>query len=85
MDGKGRWVGNVFVERLWRSVKYEEAYLKTYEFIAHARSSLGAYFAFYNADRKHQTLGATPDQMYFETTTWQDACLLYTSPSPRDS
>ena len=73
MDGKGRWVDNVFVERLWRSVKYEEAYLKAYESIAHARSSLAAYFAFYNADRKHQTLEETPDQMYFGTTTWQDA------------
>jgi len=73
MDGKGRWVDNVFVERLWRSIKYEEVYLRAYESIAHARSNLGAYLAFYNADRKHQTLGKTPDQRYFGSTTWQDA------------
>lgn len=51
MDGKGRWVDNVFVERLWRSVKYEEVYLKAYDSIAHARQSLGRYFAFYDSER----------------------------------
>ena len=55
MDGKGRWVDNVFVERLWRSVKYEEVYLYAYE-------GLGRYFRFYNAERRHQGLGRrTPD------------------------
>jgi putative transposase len=66
MDGKGRWVDNVFVERLWRSVKYEEVYLKAYESMTQAKASIGEYFKFYNAERKHQTLGMVPDQMYFE-------------------
>ena len=64
MDGKGRWIDNVFVERLWRSVKYEEVYLHAYESVAQARSRIGRYFDFYNAERKHQTLGSTPDQAY---------------------
>lgn len=68
MDGKGRWVDNVFVERLWRSVKYEEVYLKAYESIADARASLGRYFAFYNTERRHQSLERrTPDSVYYET------------------
>jgi putative transposase len=66
MDGKGRWVDNVFVERLWRSVKYEEVYMKAYESIAAARTSLGRYLAFYNAERRHQSLDrCTPDSMYY--------------------
>ena len=56
MDGKGRWVDNVFVERLWRSVKYEEVYLKAYDSIGAARESLGKYFVFYNSERRHQSL-----------------------------
>ena len=68
MDGKGRWVDNVFVERLWRSVKYEEVYLKAYGSMAVARASLGRYFAFYNAERRHQSLDRrTPDSVYNET------------------
>jgi len=73
MDGKGRWVDNVFVERLWRSVKYEEVYLKAYESMAQAKSSIGEYLKFYNAERKHQALGKTPDQMYFKATTVLEA------------
>lgn len=65
MDGKGRWVDNVFIERLWRSVKYEEVYLHAYEDIPHARQNLKSYFEFYNAKRRHQTLGSTPDKKYF--------------------
>ena len=57
MDGKGRWVDNVFVERLWRSVKYEEVYLHAYESVAAARAGLGRYFRFYNAECRHQGLG----------------------------
>lgn len=49
MDGKGRWVGNMFVERLWRSLKYEEVYLKAYESVIEARQDIDAYFHFYNA------------------------------------
>jgi putative transposase len=67
MDGKGRWVDNVFVERLWRSVKYEEVYLKAYDSIRDVRGSLGRYFAFYNAERRHQSLDRrTPDDVYYE-------------------
>jgi len=66
MDGKGRWVDNVFVERLWRSVKYEEVYLKAYDDIASAKTSLGQYFEFYNSERRHQSLDRqTPDQVYY--------------------
>jgi putative transposase len=65
MDGKGRWVDNVFVERLWRSVKYEEVYLKAYDSVAEARYSLGQYLDFYNTERRHQSLGEqTPDTVY---------------------
>jgi putative transposase len=66
MDGKGAWRDNVFVERLWRSVKYEEVYLKAYASVAEARIGIGKYLAFYNTKRPHQALdGKTPDQAYF--------------------
>ena len=66
MDGKGRWIDNVFIERLWRSVKYEEVYLRAYVNGTEARASLQKYFAFYNARRLHETLNyATPDEMYY--------------------
>lgn len=65
MDGKGRWVDNVFVERLWRSVKYEEVYLKGYENVWEAEDSLEAYFGFYCHERIHQALGyRTPAEVY---------------------
>jgi putative transposase len=68
MDGKGAWRDNVFVERLWRSIKYEEVYLRAYESVADARQSIGRYLDFYNTKRPHQSLdGATPDQAYFTT------------------
>ena len=70
MDGKGRWIDNVFVERLWRSVKYEEVYLKAYDDIRSARASLGNYFEFYNLERRHQSLDRqTPDQVYYGNVT----------------
>jgi len=66
MDGKGCWRDNVFVERLWRSVKYEEVYLKAYDSVSAAKASLGIYFNFYNTHRPHQSLdGQTPDEIYF--------------------
>jgi putative transposase len=66
MEGKGRWIDNVFVERLWRSVKYEDVYLCAYASGSEARHSLTRYFAFYNALRVHESLGyATPDEVYF--------------------
>ena len=64
MDGKGAWRDNVFVERLWRSVKYEEVYLNAYESVSEAKAGIGQWIEYYNRDRKHQTLGKTPDMMY---------------------
>jgi putative transposase len=67
MDGKGSWRDNVFVERLWRSVKYEEVYLRAYDSVAEARASLGRYLDFYNCKRPHSSLDArTPDRAYFD-------------------
>jgi putative transposase len=66
MDGKGAWRDNVFVERLWRSVKYEEVYIRAYDNVSEARASIGRYLAFYNGRRPHSSLdGATPDHAYF--------------------
>ena len=68
MDGKGAWRDNVFVERLWRSVKYEEVYLRAYDSVSEARASIGRYLNFYNGRRPHSSLdGATPDQAYFNS------------------
>ena len=68
MDGRGRWMDNVFIERLWRSVKYEEVYLKGYESITEARRELTEYFDFYNLRRRHQGLAdRTPDEVYWST------------------
>jgi len=65
MDGKGRCIDNVFVERLWRSLKYEEVYLHVYETVKEAREGIGRYVAFYNEKRPHQALGyQTPDAFY---------------------
>ena len=65
MDGKGAWRDNVFVERFWRTIKYEEVYLHAYEGVGEARQSIGRYIAFYNARRPHAALdGRTPDQAY---------------------
>ena len=66
MDGKGAWRDNVFVERLWKSVKYEEVYLRAYDSVGEARASLGRYLVFYNTKRPHSSLGRkTPDEAYF--------------------
>ena len=66
MDGKGAWRDNVFVERLWRSVKYEEVYLKAYDSVSEARASIGRYLDFYNRRRPHSSLDdMTPDLAYF--------------------
>ena len=68
MDGKGRWVDNVFVERLWRSLKYEEVYLKAYDSVAQSRASIERYLTFFNTERRHQSLGRkTPDTVYYES------------------
>ena len=74
MDGKGRWVDNVFVERLWRSVKYEEVHLHACEGVAAARAGLGRCFRFYNAEHRHQGLGRrTPDEVYSSSGSWPKA------------
>jgi putative transposase len=66
MDGRGAWRDNVFVERLWRSIKYEEVYLRAYDTVSDARTSIGKYLAFYNGRRPHSSLGRmTPDEAYF--------------------
>jgi putative transposase len=66
MDGKGRWCDNVFVERFWRSIKYEEVYLHAYDSVSEARSRIGQYIQFFNSRRPHSSLQAqTPDQVYF--------------------
>ncbi|ARK43641.1 Putative transposase [Burkholderia pseudomallei] len=68
MDGKGSWRDNVFVERVWRSIKYEEVYLKAYESVSHARRSIGQYISLYNRKRPHSSLAdQTPDEAYFAT------------------
>ena len=67
MDGKGRWVDNVFIERLWRSVKYEDVYLRAYETPTELRTGLARYFDFYNTRRRHSALDRrTPDAVYFD-------------------
>ena len=66
MDGRGCWRDNVFVERLWKSVKYEEVYLRDYDSVSQARHSLGKYFDFYNGERPHSSIDRkTPDEVYF--------------------
>jgi putative transposase len=67
MDGRGRWIDNVFVERLWKSVKYEHVYLHAYESVAEARAALASYLEFFNTRRPHSSLdGQTPDTVYFK-------------------
>lgn len=67
MDGRGRCHDNIFIERLWRSVKYEDVYIKDYQDIGQLRAGLGTYFRFYNSERAHQSLGyLTPSQVYHD-------------------
>jgi putative transposase len=74
MDGRGRWIDNVFVERLWRSVKYEDIYLHAYETPREVTAGLTRYFSFYNAARPHQSLEyRTPDELYFGTDAMRKA------------
>lgn len=66
MDGKGAWRDNVVVERLWRTIRYEEVYLRAYASVSEARTGIGRYLSFYNSRRPHSSLdGKTPDQAYF--------------------
>jgi putative transposase len=71
MDGKGRYMDNIFVERLWRSLKYEEVYLNTYASVAEAKAGIGAWLDFYNEERQHQSLRyRTPRQIYEVEGRW---------------
>ena len=71
MDGKGRYMDNIFVERLWRSLKYEEVYLNAYASVAEAKAGIGSWLGFYNAERQHQCLGyRTPRQAYEAECPW---------------
>jgi hypothetical protein len=72
MDGKGRYMDNIFVERLWRSLKYEEVYLNAYASVAEAKAGIGSWLAFYNEERQHQSLGyRTPRQIYEAECRWR--------------
>jgi putative transposase len=74
MDGKGRWIDNVFVERIWKSVKYEHVYLHAYENVAEAKQQLATYFNFYNTRRPHSSLARkTPDMAYFRQQRMEQA------------
>jgi putative transposase len=74
MDGKGRWVDNVFIERLWRSVKYEHVYLHAHESVSAARAGISKYLEFFNSRRPHSALGGrTPDTAYFTEQTMKEA------------
>jgi putative transposase len=66
MDGKGRFLDNIFIERLWRSLKYEEVFIKAYVSVAEARNGIGAWLAFYNDERLHQALGYRTPREVFE-------------------
>ena len=81
MDGKGRCMDNIFVERLWRSLKYEEVYLNAYASVAEAKAGIGSWLGFYNEERQHQSLGyRTPRQAYEAECPW--ICGRSASPSP---
>jgi putative transposase len=68
MDGKGAWRDNVFVERLWKTIKYEEVYLHAYDSVSDAKARLARYLDFYNRRRRHRALdGVTPDAVYFQS------------------
>ncbi len=71
IDGKGRWVDNVFIERLWRSLKYEDIYLKAYETISEARLGINEYFRFYNEERRHQSLDRQTPNQVFDTCNYE--------------
>ena len=85
MDGKGLYTDNIFVERLWRTVKYEEVYLKAYANASEARRELGAYFRFYNDQRPHQALGyRTPAEVFHQVTVVGEERAVQAKESPID-
>ena len=85
MDGKGRYTDNIFVERLWRTVKYEEVYLKACANASESRRELGAYFRFYNDQRPHQALGyRTPAEVFHQVTVVGEERAVQAKESPID-
>jgi putative transposase len=81
MNGKGRYMDNIFVERLWRSLKYEEVYLNAYASVAETKAGIGSWLGFYNEERQHRSLGyRTPRQAYAAESPW--ICGRSASPSP---
>ena len=84
MDGRGRCMVNVFVERLWRSIKYEEVYLKAYQNGTEARKGIGAYLAFYNQERPHQALGYRSPGQVFQAVSPQRCLLEHPRALPSD-
>jgi len=85
MDGKGRYMDNIFVERLWRSLKYEEVYLHAYAGVAEAKAGIGSWLGLYNEERQHQSLGyRTPRQVYEAECPWivDDRLRRPAAPSP---
>ena len=84
MDGRGRCMDNVFVERLWRSIKYEEVYLKAYQNGTEARKGIGAYLAFYNQERPHQALGYRSPGQVFHAVSPQTCLLEHPRALPSD-
>ena len=84
MDGRGRCMDNVFVERLWRSIKYEEVYLKAYQNGTEARKGIGAYLAFYNQERPHQALGYRSPSQVFQSVSPQRCLLEHPRALPSD-
>ena len=76
MDGKGRCIDNIHIERFWRSLKYEEVYLRSYRSIKEAKESLGSYIQFYNEERPHQSLGyKTPNEMHEAESSGKIKCM----------
>ena len=81
MDGRGRYLDNIFTERLWRTVKYENVYLRSYQNIAEAERGLSEYFSFYNTERRHQSLdNRTPADVYFNNQRSSQKFIISTSP-----
>ncbi len=68
MDGRGRYIDNIFVERLWRSLKYEEVYLNPYDSLVEARQGIGRYFQFFNDERPHSALGYQTPAAFYDST-----------------
>ena len=84
MDGRGRWMDNVFIERLWRSLKYECVFLTAFETGSEARTGIGRWIGYYNADRPHSTFnGRTPDEVYATAEMTEQLALKVSKAKPK--